>query len=394
MNRLWDAPHRAAFFFGGLGAVLALAWWAAEMVMRLHGGSTHSAIPVMWLHADLMLFGFFPLFMLGFIYTAGPKWLNVAPPPLNAWAPAILGYTTGTVLQLIALRWPVAWSLGDAMHWIAWVGATILWIGRIRASRAPDKKHATAVAFAFGLGAVALMTMVGVSWFGIAEAFQPAVTLGVWGFLLPVFLAVCHRMVPFFSANVIAGYTAWRPGWLLGAFVVLSWAHGGFVLMQFNPVAVDMLFAGLLLYTSWRWRLFASFSNRLLAMLHASFAWAGVAMLLFVVQDIADALGRPLFAFAPLHALTIGFFATMLLGFVTRVTMGHSGRPLAAGAVTWTAYWLLHGVALARVASEVWPQAQFALHAAAGLGALLAFVVWAAQALPIYLKARADGQPG
>ena len=34
---------------------------------------------------------------------------------------------------------------------------------------------------------------------------------------------------------------------------------------------------------------------------------------------------------APLHALTLGFFASMLLGMAARVTMGHSGRPVAAG---------------------------------------------------------------
>ena len=37
--------------------------------------------------------------------------------------------------------------------------------------------------------------------------------LGLNGFILPVFLTVAHRMVPFFAGNVVTEYQRWRPDW-------------------------------------------------------------------------------------------------------------------------------------------------------------------------------------
>jgi len=39
-------------------------------------------------------------------------------------------------------------------------------------------------------------------------------------------------------------------------------------------------------------------------------------------------LGEHVLGLEPLHALAIGFFGSMLLAMVTRITHGHSGRPL------------------------------------------------------------------
>ena len=44
--------------------------------------------------------------------------------------------------------------------------------------------------------------------------------LGLWGFIIPIFFTVCHRMLPFFAGNVVANYVRWRPMWLLAAFWV------------------------------------------------------------------------------------------------------------------------------------------------------------------------------
>ena len=42
-----------------------------------------------------------------------------------------------------------------------------------------------------------------------------------------------------------------------------------------------------------------------------------------------------LFGLAPLHTFAIGFFASMVLGMASRVTLGHSGRPLVLDNFTW-----------------------------------------------------------
>jgi uncharacterized protein involved in response to NO len=70
---------------------------------------------------------------------------------------------------------------------------------------------------------------------------------------------------------------------------------------------------------------------------HFAFAWLAVALALAALADVAAAARRTpgLIGRAPLHALGLGFFGGMLMAMVTRVTLGHSGRPLVLDALTW-----------------------------------------------------------
>ena len=48
----------------------------------------------------------------------------------------------------------------------------------------------------------------------------------MWCFLVPVFATVCHRMIPFFTANVLPQVAAFRPWWMLGIMVGAPVVHG------------------------------------------------------------------------------------------------------------------------------------------------------------------------
>src|SRR6185312_9049005 len=77
------------------------------------------------------------------------------------------------------------------------------------------------------------------------------------------------------------------------------------------------------------WKPWRCLHPGLLGVLHIAFTWLPVAFVLFCVQDLALAIrGEQVLGPAPLHALAIGFFGSMLVAMVTRVTHGHSGRPL------------------------------------------------------------------
>lgn len=196
-------------------------------------------------------------------------------------------------------------------------------------------------------------------------------------------------MLPFFTQSTI-GIPAWRPAWLLHAWLggctLIAIGQIGNLLPLTAAAAAGM--AGLITYTSLRWGVRASLQNRLLAMLHLSFAWLPIAFALFAI----DAAGRPLGS-APMHALGLGFCCTMLVGFVTCVTLGHSSRPLQANNTYWDFYLALHGVAMARVAAALGGAATTVLSATAAVWLLL-MLVWAARVLPVYWLARVDGQAG
>src|SRR5690606_26093922 len=67
----------------------------------------------------------------------------------------------------------------------------------------------------------------------------------------------------------------------------------------------------------------------LLLVLFAGLAWLPLAFALYAAQNIALAIsGQVVLGKTPAHALFVGFFGSILVAMVTRVTQGHSGRPL------------------------------------------------------------------
>ena len=89
----------------------------------------------------------------------------------------------------------------------------------------------------------------------------------------------------------------------------------------------------------------------------------------------------------------VGFFGSVLVAMVTRVTQGHSGRKLEMPKAAWFAFAAIQLVALARIFAEVLPDGM-AWQALAALGWLVAFSPWVVRIGRIYLSPRADGKPG
>ena len=110
--------------------------------------------------------------------------------------------------------------------------------------------------------------------------------------------------------------------------------------------------AGLvLLWLAVAWGLVQSLRIRLLAMLHLGFLWLGLALLLGGVSQLLAAFtGQAVLPLAPLHALTMGCLGSLMLAMVTRVSCGHSGRPLVADNLVWSLFWLLQAAVLLRIA--------------------------------------------
>jgi uncharacterized protein involved in response to NO len=95
---------------------------------------------------------------------------------------------------------------------------------------------------------------------------------------------------------------------------------------------------------------------------------------------------------APLHLLVIGYFASTVIGMVSRVSLGHSGRPLAADTLTWACFIAMIVCAVVRAAAEFVPTAAAAsaLIVAAALIWLATFGAWSWRYVPMYLSPRVD----
>ncbi|MFP5505182.1 MAG: NnrS family protein [Gammaproteobacteria bacterium] len=402
-NTFTAAPHRMMMFAGTVQLVLALLFWTLELGARHLGVPAQFGIvlPGSWLHGYLMLYSLFPYFIFGFLMTTYPRWMNGPLVERPRYIASFLVMAAGTALVYAGTFAHAALlGIGALVQAGGWLIGILELYRVFRAAPSREKTHERYLNVYLALGGL------GMAVFGLGALLDRpgliagALTLGLWGFVLPLMITVAHRMLPFFSSTVIKPYRLYNPRWMLAALPALIAGHvlcDAFGLPQWRFV-FDVPLAGIGLTLSVRWGFRRSFQVRLLAILHMAFAWFGIGMTLYALDSLlllagtGSVLGR-----APLHALGIGLIAGMTIAMASRVTLGHSGRPLVAGTLVWLSCWALHLIALLRILGEL-PLPVAPLGMPLNLWAALLWLAgvgaWAARFAPIYVRPRVDGKPG
>ena len=402
-NNFTAAPHRVMFFGGALQIIAVMLWWLLEMVTR-HGAAVH---PITWsimpnaVHIYLMLFGLFPSFIFGFVMTTFPRWMGGKEIPAWRYVTAFVLLLSGNVIFYIgmATHYTVL-ALAVLSTLAGWAVAVYALLRVVLDTPASDKTNPVVILLALGLG-----------WLGLAAFFmwllchqmlwlRIATQAGIWLFLLPLFASVGHRMIPFFTVGALPKVHVARPNWPWWVILAGSATHA---LLQLSDASswlwlsdAPMTLAAF--YLSYAWGFRHSFRNALLAILHVGFAWLGIAMLLSTIQSAAQYFSHDtlfILGLAPLHALTIGCFATLVIGMGTRVTLGHSGLPFIVDRGLKLMFIGIQADAILRVLADILPQQyNYGLYLAAALLWLACFTPWVWRYLPAYWRVRADGKPG
>ncbi|GAP65603.1 NnrS family protein [Mizugakiibacter sediminis] len=392
------APHRMMFFAGAVAVLASMGWWALELSAGRWGWTwlPQPAVPAGWAHAMFAQYGMLAPFVFGFLLTVFPRWMNQPELTRAHYVPVFGGVFGGYVIAQAGLFGLRPLLVGGAVLMMSgWLIGLSHLFGVLRRHGFKDR-WALSCFGALSVGACGLALFLAFMLGADPRLALAAIKLGTFGLLLPVYFTVAHRMVPFFSNNVVAGYRVVRPAWSLPLLWALLAAHLGFEFAQAQRwrFLADLPLALFFLGHWLAWQPWKARRPGLLAVLYLALAWLPAAFALFGADSLcallrgASPLGR-----APVHALTVGFFGSMLVAMVTRVTHGHSGRPLAMGPVPWFTFLAVQAVALGRIGAEFAADAPRA-YALAASGWLLAFLPWALRAAYIYLTPRRDGRPG
>jgi uncharacterized protein involved in response to NO len=395
---LAHAPHRLMFFVGASNVLLAMLWWAAWLVsarwpqlLSLHQPRPYAG----WLHAFVMQYQMLASFIFGFLLTVFPHWMGLREFDRWRYVPVGLGLFGGQLATLLgAIGWNAGIVVGLAMTLGGWIAALatlapLLW----REKGATWHARSCFAALLLGLSGL-------VAWTAFVLGASPmwafaAIKLGSFGLLLPVYVSVAHRMFPFFAGNAVPGYQPWRPLWLLAAFWALALLHLALELVHGYAWlwTTDLPLFALTATLCWRWWPRGN-KPGLLTVLFIGLAWLPIAFALYAVQSIGYLLtGIFMLGRAPAHALFVGFFGSVLIAMVTRVTQGHSGRALVMPKAAWFAFIAVQIVAVMRVGAEL-SDDPFRWHALAAIGWLVAFAPWVIRIGRIYLSPRRDGKAG
>jgi len=386
---LWRRGFRPFFLAAGAYGGIVLPAWLA--IWRGLLPAPRWLAPLWW-HGHEMLFGLVAAAIAGFLLTSTPVWSGrpaLVGRPLAAlfalWAAGRVAMAAVGVLPAALV------ALVDAafLPALAAVLAHTLW-------RTGQRRNYGVVAL---VGALALANAaVHAQVLGLAAASAPRALRFAVDVVVSLIAVIGGRITPAFTANALrsrgTAVTIRPHPWIdrVAVTAVVLTAAADLLAPRSTASGVAAAAAGLavaLRLSGWQTR--STLREPLLWSLHAGTAWVAAGLLLVGAGD----LGAPISPRAGLHALTAGAMGSMILAVMTRVGLGHTGRPLALPSGGVASYALVHAGAALRVASTLSPSALETPLLLAG-GALWSAAFWLFTALywPILTRARPDGGGG
>ena len=382
-------PFRPFFLLAGVHAVVLMVAWMGTWFLGWPLSGELS--PVRW-HAHEMLFGLVPAAVAGFLLTAMCNWTGAAP-----LAGRELAALVGLWLAGRLAMWTSGWLPGWATMTIdgAFLPVLALYAGRVIV-RAGSWRNLVLVGALAVLTAASLISHAGLLWHnpGLAVAGE---RLALFVIVL-LMVVIGGRITPAFTRNWLMNNGGDRTrvrSWpvvehlAFGSTVALVVA----LLLPVAPVVVAAL-AGIAGLTNAvrlaGWSGWLGRSEPLIWVLHLGYAWVVIGLLLKGATLFTGAIPDS----AWLHALGVGAMGTLILGVMTRVSLGHTGRPLRLPPGAWMIYVTITIAATLRLASSLgWLDGRWPLWLASTAWCL-AFAQFLVQYWPILTTPRADGRPG
>ncbi len=350
------------FFLGAaLFAAAATIYWALFLAGM---GVPVPRDPFLW-HGREMAFGFASALVAGFLLTAVGNWTGrrVAGPRLIAFL-ALL-WLAGRLVHVAGLP---AWLV--ALVDLAFLPALAVVVAiPILQAKTPRNYFVPPLILAWAaLNAGVHGEALGL-WSGVA---RPAVETVVW-LLGALMILIGGRVVPFFTSRRLPHAPVsmrLRVGQAAATLAVAVPA----ALLVWAPLAGGLMavVGALVLFRLSGWGSKATVEEPMLWVLHIGYALLGLAYLLGAAQNLGLAI-PPTVAF---HTVAAGALGTLGLGMMSRVALGHTGRPIVADRLVVTGFVLVIAGGLARIVAAFWPLPE--LLAVAGVlwgGAFAVYVV-------------------
>jgi uncharacterized protein involved in response to NO len=343
-------------------------------------------------HGHEMIFGVVVAAIAGFLLTSVPVWTGARPLEGRGLAALVALWVAGRLAMLGAdALSPIAVAVVDLAFLPTLAG--VLARPLLRAEQLRNLGFLGILAALFGANLVMHAQAAGIARAGTSPAIRFAVDLGI-----VLIVIVGGRITPAFTRNALArsGIPAsvrFHP-WLgrLAIASVVGLAAADLVLPRTLWSGAIALVAALAVCGRMiGWQTLRTGGDPLLWSLHLGYAWVAVGLGLVAIGDLTAILPPT----AGLHALTSGAMGSMILAVMTRVGLGHTGRPLVPPRGTVVAYVLVSAGALVRTVGPIYFEGpHFPALAVAGTLWAAAFGLFVVLYAPILTRPRVDGQPG
>lgn len=387
MKTFWAYGFRSFFLIGSFVSFLLIAYWSLSFYNeRLPLGYL---APNIW-HAHEMIYGFTMSIVAGFLLTASASWTQSKP-------------VSGTKLMLVFCCWilgrvamvmPLIYTSLSPWPFLI---IDLLFIPALIYVLSPHIMAAKMwrnIQFLFVLGILWIGNlMIHLGSMGVIEDIYVGrgIYLGV-NLILLIVIIVGGRIVPAFTRNAIAQANIETHVWLerlsylsVVLFIISDFFDWPKATGFFALVASGFHFALLL-----GWDSIKTLKNPLLLILHLGYFWVPVGFFIIFISAFFDVIPKSV----AIHTFTAGAMGTFIIGMMSRVSLGHTGRPLKLPKGFTIAYVLITLSAIVRVASGLMPEFYKEGILIAGAFWVSSFIVFIYYYFTILTSPRADGKPG
>ncbi|MCV2873483.1 NnrS family protein [Defluviimonas sp. WL0050] len=390
--RVFSEGFRIFFLASCLFALVAMGVWEGYLAVDAMGGIAVLAPaqpPHIW-HAHEMIFGYGAAALGGFLLTAVPNWTGGKAAPQRFIGLAFLFWFAGRLAMWDSALLPPFWV---AVADLAFLPILALKIAAQLLVRPKPQQLIFLLALALFWSANLFCHL---EWLGIlSDGVEPGLRAGLLT-LIAMIVILGGRVTPGFTRNAmvatgredrlpvnprplavlsIAPALALPPAVLAGLPEIIT----GLLAILAGSAAVARL-------TLWRggWTV----RRPILWTLHLSYGLTGLGLLAYGLSNLN--IGSEV---AALHLLGIGAVGGMTLSVLSRATLGHTGRPLAAPGPVALAYVLMPLAALARYVGSTMPDWHMQASLIAGGLWIAAFALAFTMLIPAWLLPRVPRAP-
>lgn len=342
-NYFLSQPHQPFFLAGIVWAVIVMIIFMVSYKMMIKG-EVPTIISPSSFHAYSLIFIVFTQFFIGFLYTTFSRFCQSEPVKKPYYIRTFFLYQIGSLMVAVGLFVSEPLMLSGMGLLLLGQAVFLYMMQRIFTSaqaEITDDPFWILISLYLGTSAHAIWiieTVMNWQHFAVTFAFNL--------YLIFMTFAVAQRMVPFFSHTT----ESTRPQFVGIVFASLIFKSFSSILgFPIIEAGISLLLGIYILLEVLRWKLSFSQAPNILKILHIALYWMPAALILGALSQLTEIFMQTGFMFVGKHLLGLGFLTTIIIGFGTRVTLGHSGQPPHADSLTLKVFYLTQVVVAVRL---------------------------------------------
>ncbi|WP_419764130.1 MAG: NnrS family protein [Arcobacter sp.] len=385
-------PHQVFF----TNATLFLLLFILALFLN-YSGIVTLKVSLQIFHAYALIFIVFIQFFLGFLFVVFPKFLLQADVSSKVYMKQVFLYFIGSLGFYISIFTSISLNIFFAffLFCVQLVSFKTLYDIHIK-STTKDKKDTFWVLISFFIGLVANFIFIcSFIQSDISQLLQQfSINSGFYLFIFMLIFSIAQRMVPFFSSAKIPGYKINKSKYLLESVFVLLVLKVFILTFLTTPynLPIDIALFAVFAREFIKWKISVRNISAIMWVLYLSLYWIPIGFFLSSVESILYLYDNSIvFEKSIIHVFALGYFCTILLGFGTRVTLGHSGAVPTANNFTVILYLAFQLVVLLRLFTAYSINFSFDYLFFINLSAisfLLLFILWSSKYIVILLKGK------